>query len=109
MRLIHVMLASSLALIIWGMKCSLGATSKVVLFDNQAIQGQLIRQLAQHQASEEQVARISYHFKGALNQILKEYALRHDAVILERPSVLAGGTDITNEISNELSRVMGKK
>jgi conjugal transfer pilin signal peptidase TrbI len=83
-------------------------TSKctVVFFDKEATQGQLIRQLAERRATNEQVAQVIHRFNDALNHALARYGRRHHAIILDKKNVLAGGEDITPEIVNELSDVL---
>lgn len=73
------------------------------------MRGQLIRQLAELKATDEQVARTTRRFNDSLNTVLAHYAKRHQVVVLDQKSTVAGGTDITHEIANQLSVVMRNK
>lgn len=81
----------------------------IVLFNKEALQGQLIRQLAEHQATAAQVELATSRFNDSLSQLLTSYAKRHGVVILERKIAFAGGTDITSKLTAELSELMRKK
>lgn len=80
----------------------------VVFFDAQVLKAELIRQLAEHKASSEQIGRTAERFKESLKTLLAQYATKHSVVIFERHMVLAGGRDITLEIASELSQAMRK-
>ncbi|HHT0594809.1 TPA: TrbI F-type domain-containing protein [Legionella anisa] len=109
MRLVHQVLVSVATLILIGLALLWTSTNtKVVLFDTEAIQGQLIRQLAEHQANDEQVSHTTRQFKNKLQKLLTQYAKQHHAMILDQREVLAGGDDITDEIANKLSQAMRK-
>lgn len=83
--------------------------SEVVVFDSEAIKGQLIRQLAELHASDEQVRRATEQFKNKLHQVLTRYANRHQVMVVDASMRLAGGLDATQDIANELSRLMREK
>lgn len=110
MRLVHQVLLSGAALILIGLELFWGSpNTKVVLFDTEAIQAQLIRQLAEHQANDEQVSHATRQFKNKLQNLLTQYAKQHHVMILDHRKVLAGGDDITNEIANKLGQAMRNK
>lgn len=83
--------------------------NQVVIFDTKAVQAQLIRQLAEHKASEDQVSVVMVQFKNKLDSLLLDYAKNHHAIILDKGKVLAGGADITDEISMKLAQSMRGK
>jgi type-F conjugative transfer system protein TrbI len=83
--------------------------TQVVVFDTKTVQAQLIRQLAEHKASEEQVRQAILKYKNSLHDVLTQYAKRHDVVILEQATVLSGGNDITSQLLHELSLAMKSK
>ena len=76
----------------------------IVSFDQLKVRGQLIRQLAEHHASNEQVTLISTAFKRRLNQVLIDYAAMHHVVIVDNKLILAGSTDITDAIMLKLGK-----
>ncbi|HAT2150932.1 TPA: TrbI F-type domain-containing protein [Legionella pneumophila] len=109
MRLVNQILLSVAALILIGLEFFwISQNTKVVLFDTEAIQAQLIRQLAEHQASDEQVSHITRQFKNKLQKLLTQYAKQHHVMILDHRVVLAGGEYITDEIANKLGQAMRK-
>ena len=83
--------------------------SAVVTVNLKAIKAQFIRQLAEHKASDESIARATMQFKQALQKILLAYSQRHGAVILDRQAVLSGGRDMTDDFVSALGEAMRKK
>lgn len=81
----------------------------IVFFNQEALQGQFIRQLAEHQASTSQVARATQQFHQSMKKVLAGYIKDHHAIILNEKCVMAGSNDITEEVSLKLSRLMRKK
>ncbi|HHI9467515.1 TPA: TrbI F-type domain-containing protein [Legionella anisa] len=107
MRLIPILLSSAVVLLFIGIVVyCIQPKTKIVLFDVEVIQAQLIRQLAEHQVADEHVQRTTLKFKEALQRVLTQYAKRHDVVILDRHGALAGGEDITGALTYDLSRAM---
>lgn len=105
-----------ICLLVFVVSASIGMTlysvkpqERVVLFNKEALQGQLIRQLAEHQATAVQVELATRRFNDSLGQLLTSYAKHHGVVILERKIAFAGGTDITSKLTAELSELMRKK
>ncbi|KTD47795.1 TrbI F-type domain-containing protein [Legionella quateirensis] len=80
----------------------------VVCFDIQKIQGQFIRQLAAHNASETQVTRSTLQFKSLLQKTLQNYSQKNKIIVLDSKFHLAGGIDVTEAIANELAFAMSK-
>ncbi|WP_131784015.1 TrbI F-type domain-containing protein [Legionella gresilensis] len=78
----------------------------LVFLNKEKIEGQFIRQLAELNAAEAQVRRTTRRFNSALNQVLNAYASRHHVIIIERKLMLAGGLDITDDITAEVSGLM---
>ncbi|HHF7365622.1 TPA: TrbI F-type domain-containing protein [Legionella bozemanae] len=110
MRLIHLALVFSLLILVSGSAFYYGTSrSPIVFLDKEAIQGQVIRQLAELNANESQVKRTTRRFSDALNYVLTQHAKNNKTVILGKNCVLAGGVDITNEVTFELSELMRKK
>lgn len=70
----------------------------IVTFNAAEVRGKFIRQLAEHAAADEQVAKASVAFKYRLNAALTEYAKAHHVVIVDSNTVLAGSKDITTEL-----------
>ena len=83
--------------------------SPVVYLDNEFIQGQLIRQLAEVKASDTQIKQATRKFNQALDNILSQYSGQKKVIILRKKDVLAGGKNITDEIVLKLSDAMRKK
>ncbi|RUR24252.1 TrbI F-type domain-containing protein [Legionella qingyii] len=109
MRLIHTAIVSAAILFFIGFELYLVSPKiQVVFFDTEAIQAQLIRQLAEHQASDEQVSHTTRQFKNKLQKLLTQYAQQHHVMILNQREILAGGEDITDEIANKLGQAMRK-
>jgi conjugal transfer pilin signal peptidase TrbI len=98
----HWLLTLFLGFNIYGLKTQ----NPIALLNSAALQGQFIRQLAEHKASKAQVAQATQHFNQSLKQVLGQYAQTHRVVILSQKNVLVGGKEITSEITKELSRVM---
>ncbi|HHF7375953.1 MULTISPECIES: TrbI F-type domain-containing protein [Legionellaceae] len=110
MRLVHQVSLSVVALILIGLELVwTSQNTQVVLFDTEVIQAQLVRQLAEHQANEEQVSHTTRQFKNKLQNLLTQYAKQHHVIILDHRKVLAGGEDITYEIVNKLGQAMRNK
>lgn len=91
-------------LVVW----SNAGKRQVVSFDRQKIQAQFIRQLAQHNASEQQATRAASHFKKLLQQSLNQYSQKNKAIIFDKSLVLAGSKDVTDSIAEELASLMRK-
>lgn len=70
----------------------------VATFDLNQVRSQLIRQLAEHQVSEEKAVVTTQVFKRRLNETLAAYAKKHHQIIIDKAYVLAGATDITPQI-----------
>ena len=80
--------------------------NQVVLLDSHALRSQLIRQLAEHHATDAQVSASTQQFKNKLGELLTHYATQNKVVILERSQVLAGGKDITLTLKEDLAKAM---
>ncbi|ARB92960.1 MULTISPECIES: TrbI F-type domain-containing protein [Legionella] len=81
----------------------------IVLFNQEALQGQFIRQLAEHHATAMQVEQATQHFHQSIKKILAQYSKDHQAVILNQKYVFEGGNDITEEVALKLSGLMRSK
>lgn len=79
---------------------------RVVYFNVSAIKANLIHQLAIHQASDEQVNATTQRFRKNLEEVLHQYARRHDVMIIDSQFVIAGGKDVTSQITKDLSLAM---
>lgn len=108
MRLIHTAVVSASILLFIGLQLWISPKTNIVLFDSAAIQAQLVRQLAEHQANEKQVSDTTQQIKKKLHRLLTQYAKQHNVLIFDRLEVLAGGKDITVEIAKKLSQAMRK-
>lgn len=82
------------------------AKPRVVCFDKQKMQGQWIRQLAQHKASIWQTSQLTQQFKVALEKTLKDYSEKEQVMIIECAPVLAGANEITEQIAEHIAEVM---
>lgn len=80
----------------------------IVSFNPQKVQAQLVRRLALLHASKEQVTKTSLQFKSLLHKSLNEYSKKHQVLIVDSQLLLAGGTDITEVMFKELTRMMRK-
>lgn len=80
-----------------------------VFLNHEALYGEFIRQLAELNATKEQIESTTRRFNDALNQVVTQYAEINHAVILRELSVLAGSRDITDEVRLQLSEVMREK
>jgi len=80
----------------------------VVCFDMQKIQGQFIRQLAVHKATDAQVTQATLQFKSILQKTLTTYSKKHGVLILDSKFLLAGGVDVTELVAKELAVAMRK-
>lgn len=78
----------------------------VVCFDMQKIQGQFIRQLASHKATDAQVAHATLQFKTILKKVLTNYSSKYGVVVLDSKFLIAGGNDVTEVIAKELATAM---
>ncbi|STX55691.1 F pilus extension/retraction protein TrbI Inner membrane protein [Legionella beliardensis] len=87
---------------------TLKPSERIAFFNKEAVYGQLIRQLAERKATEAQVAQTTRRFHAVLSQTLAHYTKRHQVVILDQKLVLAGGLDVTTEVTAELSQAMRK-
>ncbi len=76
----------------------------VVTFDEKEIRGLLVRQLAEHAASNEQALAASARLKKHLSQTLADYATAHHVVVVDSHAILAGKRDITREVISLLSK-----
>ncbi len=94
--------ALSLVLMTLGLVYLMTPSVSIVTFNAHEVQGKLIRQLAEHAASDDQVQKMNMAFKQHLNQVLSEYARSHHVVIMESRSVLAGAKDVTSELLRQL-------
>lgn len=102
---IFIMIAISLLITI----CTLWFkpyNNRVVCFDLQKIQGQFIRQLAVHKATDVQVARATLQFKSFLQKTLTSYSKKHGVVIVDSKFLLAGSDDVTEIVAKELAAAM---
>ncbi|QLZ68943.1 hypothetical protein FOLKNPGA_01723 [Legionella sp. PC1000] len=106
MRLIHAVVVSAAVMLFIGLQFWSSPKTNIVLFDSAAIQAQLVRQLAEHQANEKQVSQTTQQVKKKLHMLLTQYAKQHHVIIFDQREVLAGGEDITAEIANKLSQTM---
>lgn len=84
----------------------LHAKTTVVSFDKRKVQGQLIRQLAEHHASKAQVSKASLKFKTVLQKTLALYSKANHALIVDRQFVLVGGVDVTDAVAKQLAQAM---
>lgn len=89
-----------------GMSIYFNHAQSVVSFDARKINGQFIRQLALHKATEDQVVRASLQFKTLLGKTVKSYSQKHHVVILDSTVLVAGGHDVTDAIAKELANAM---
>lgn len=107
MRLIHLAVAQVLALVLIGMAFYASyPKTYVVLFDNDALKGTLIRQLAERNATDAQVTSATKKFNDSLTAVLTHYAKRYGVVVINKNIALAGGEDVTEQIASELSHAM---
>lgn len=83
--------------------CLMPKKPVVVTFDLKQVRSQLIRQLAEHQVSDEKAVVATQIFKRRLNETLATYAKKHHQIIIDKTYVLAGATDITPQIMTLLS------
>jgi type-F conjugative transfer system protein TrbI len=86
---------------------SMNCTPKIISVDLARIKGQFIAQLAHHAASPQQVAQSSHRFNRTLGRVLDDYAKHTHGVIFEKPVVLRGAHDATDEIMVLLAKAMG--
>ncbi|WP_454784009.1 TrbI F-type domain-containing protein [Legionella sp. WA2024007413] len=108
MRLSHTVVVSVVTILFIGLQFWISPKTNIVLFDSAAIQAQLVRQLAEHQANEKQVSHTTQQIKQKLHLLLTQYAKQHHVIIFDQREVLAGGENITSEIANKLSQTMRK-
>lgn len=89
---------------------SLWKSSKpmIVCVDIARIKGQFIEQLARHAASEETVSKASARFNKKLHRVLEDYATDTHVLIIDRPFILSGAVDVTQDIMSLLSKAMGE-
>ena len=107
MKMIHIVVTLGLAFFVLNIACyCLKPKAEVVLFDAETIKGRLIRQLAEHKASDLQVNMATKKFNDALSSVLKKYAMHHGVVVINKNIALAGGKDVTAQITSELSDAM---
>ncbi|HFE6348862.1 TPA: type-F conjugative transfer system protein TrbI [Legionella pneumophila] len=110
MRLTPLVLGCALAVfgVVYGFY---GASPQksIVVFDEEAVQGQFIRQLAEIKATESQVEQSTRRFNEVLNKVLVDTAQQKKIIILRSSDVLAGGIDITDEVRMKLSKAMRNK
>lgn len=97
---------SVLSFVVFGFIYWMIPQTTIAFFDQEAVQGQFIRQLAEIKATEVQVAQATKRFNEVLNQVLIDCAAKKKTVILKKREVLAGGMDITDEVRMQLSRAM---
>ncbi len=81
----------------------------LVVFDVTHVQSLLIRQLAEHEASDEKAMLAAQALKHSLNKVLGDYAKKHHVVIVDKAYLLSGAEDVTSTILPELSHSMRGK
>lgn len=80
-----------------------------VAFDMKGTVDQFMMQTTQHQLTPKETDTLSRHFTTALDDSLKDYQHRHDALILVTPSVVSGVKDITSDTQRDVaSRMLDK-
>lgn len=80
-------------------------TQKIAYVDVKAIESHFIRQLAEHQVTEDQAQIAAKKFKTVLQRILQDYSIRHHTVLLAQ-NVLAGSEDMTQTLEAEIAQAM---
>lgn len=110
MRLTPLVLGYALAVVgVSSFFYGVSPQKSIVTFDKKEVLSQFIRQLAEIKATELQVAQSTKRFNEVLSKVLVEEAQQKKVIILRASDVLAGSTDITDEVRIKLSKAMRTK
>lgn len=108
----------SLCLVVLAVMClNVGITSLLIAwrapvtvsFDMKGTVDRFTGQATDKALSEAEISQLTRRFNNSLDDALTDYQKQHSALILVKPAVITGVSDITNEIQEDISRRMAER